>query len=64
MVVIDVHEKVAQNPDYTITMDDVKDWEAKHGPISEGAFVAIERFFKGNPAKYQTIIKYRIVEKE
>jgi kynurenine formamidase len=41
LVVIDVHEKVAQNPDYTITMDDVKAWEAKHGPIPEGAFVAM-----------------------
>ncbi|RMF86937.1 MAG: cyclase family protein [Nitrospinota bacterium] len=41
LVVIDVHEKVAQNPDYTLTMDDVKAWEAKHGPIPEGAFVAM-----------------------
>lgn len=41
LVVIDVHEEVAQNPDYTITMDDVKAWEAKHGPIPEGAFVAM-----------------------
>jgi len=41
LVVIDVHEKVAQNPDYTITMDDVKAWEAKHGKIPEGAFVAM-----------------------
>jgi kynurenine formamidase len=41
LVVIDVHEKVAQNPDYTITMDDVKAWETKHGPIPEGAFVAM-----------------------
>lgn len=41
LVVIDVHEKVAKNPDYTITMDDVKAWEAKHGEIPEGAFVAM-----------------------
>lgn len=41
LVVLDVHEKVAQNPDYTITMDDVKAWEAKYGPIPEGAFVAM-----------------------
>lgn len=41
LVVIDVHEKVAQNPDYTITMEDVKAWEAKYGPIPEGAFVAM-----------------------
>ncbi|GET42383.1 cyclase family protein [Microseira wollei] len=41
LVAIDVHEKVAQNPDYTITMEDVKAWEAKHGRIPEGAFVAM-----------------------
>ena len=41
LVVIDVHEKVAKNPDYTIRMSDVKDWEKRHGPIPEGAFVAM-----------------------
>ena len=41
LVVIDVHEKVAENPDYTITLGDVKDWEKRHGLIPEGAFVAM-----------------------
>jgi kynurenine formamidase len=41
LVVIDVHKKVAKNPDYTITMDDVKEWEARHGQIPEGTFVAM-----------------------
>lgn len=41
LVLIDVHQKVAQNPDYTITMDDVQAWEKKHGRIPEGAFVAM-----------------------
>uniref|UniRef100_I2Q6M2 Putative metal-dependent hydrolase n=1 Tax=Desulfovibrio sp. U5L TaxID=596152 RepID=I2Q6M2_9BACT len=41
LVVVDVHEAVAKNPDYTITMDDVKAWEKKHGQIPEGAFVAM-----------------------
>jgi kynurenine formamidase len=41
LVVFDVHEKVAANPDYQITMDDVKAWEAKYGPVPEGAFVAM-----------------------
>jgi len=41
LIVIDVHEKVAKNPDYTITMEDIKDWEKRHGPIPEGAFVAM-----------------------
>ncbi|HZP83342.1 MAG TPA: cyclase family protein [Chthonomonadaceae bacterium] len=41
LVVLDVHEKVAQNPDYTLRMEDVRAWEARHGPIPEGAFVAM-----------------------
>jgi kynurenine formamidase len=41
LVVIDVHEKAARNPDYTISMDDVRDWEHRHGAIPEGAFVAM-----------------------
>ena len=41
MVVIDVHEAAAKNPDYTISMADVRDWEHRHGPIPMGAFVAM-----------------------
>ena len=41
LVVIDVHGKVARNPDYTLTLEDVSDWEAKHGRIPEHAFVAM-----------------------
>ncbi len=41
LVVIDVHDKVAANPDYTLALEDVKDWEAKHGRIPAHAFVAM-----------------------
>ena len=41
LAVIDVHEKVARNPDYTLTMQDVRAWERAHGPIPAGAFVAM-----------------------
>ena len=41
LVVLDVHEEAAKNPDYTITMDDVRAWEHRHGLIPEGAFVAM-----------------------
>lgn len=41
LAVIDVHEKVARNPDYTLTMEDVLEWEKRNGSIPEGAFVAI-----------------------
>jgi kynurenine formamidase len=41
LVVIDVHEKVKKNPDYTLKMADIKAWEAKHGQVPEKAFVAM-----------------------
>lgn len=41
LVVIDVHDKVARDPDYTLTLADVKSWERRHGTIPKGAFVAM-----------------------
>ncbi len=41
LVVIDVSDKVNSNPDYQITMNDIRAWEAKFGPIPEKAFVAM-----------------------
>jgi kynurenine formamidase len=41
LVVLDVHTKVAKDPDYVVTLQDVKDWEMKHGAIPAGAFVAL-----------------------
>jgi kynurenine formamidase len=41
LVVVDIHEKVAADPAYHATIDDVKAWEAKHGRIPEGAVVMI-----------------------
>ena len=41
LVVLDVHESVGKNADYTVTLSDVKTWEARHGKIPSGAFVAL-----------------------
>jgi kynurenine formamidase len=41
LAVIDIHSRAAANPDYTVQMEDVKAWEATHGPIPEGCFVAL-----------------------
>jgi len=41
LVVLDAHEQAAKNPDYTITLDDVRAWEKRHGRIPEHAFVAM-----------------------
>ncbi|MGH7800324.1 MAG: cyclase family protein [Thermodesulfobacteriota bacterium] len=41
LVIIDLHRKVEKNPDYQITMEDIKEWEKKYGSILEGSFVAM-----------------------
>jgi kynurenine formamidase len=41
LVVIDVHEECASNPDYTLSLERVKKWEKDHGQIPVGAFVAM-----------------------
>jgi kynurenine formamidase len=41
LVVLDVHEKVAKNPDYILSLDDVRAWESRHGRIPAHAFVAM-----------------------
>jgi len=41
LVVLDIHQQAANNADYVVTMADVKKWEAKHGAIPAGAFVAL-----------------------
>ncbi|MGE5779314.1 MAG: cyclase family protein [Hyphomicrobiales bacterium] len=41
LVVIDIHEKVAADPGYHATVDDIKAWEAKDGRIPEGSVVMI-----------------------
>jgi len=41
LVVIDVHDECAKNPDYTLALERVKKWERDHGQIPAGAFVAM-----------------------
>eukprot|EP01105_Mastigella_eilhardi_P011181 TRINITY_DN2583_c0_g1_i3.p2 TRINITY_DN2583_c0_g1~~TRINITY_DN2583_c0_g1_i3.p2 ORF type:complete len:566 (+),score=170.16 TRINITY_DN2583_c0_g1_i3:123-1820(+) len=42
LVVLDVHEKVEQNSDYVITLDDVHEWEEEHNTrVPQGSFVAM-----------------------
>lgn len=41
LVVIDVHEEVSKNADYTLTMERMQRWEKEHGRVPLGAFVAM-----------------------
>jgi kynurenine formamidase len=40
-VVIDVSPQAAANPDYTLTPEDVRAWEAEHGAVPAGAIVLL-----------------------
>ncbi|AGS24420.1 cyclase family protein [Rhizobium etli] len=41
LVVIDISERVARDPDATPTMEDLSKWEERHGRIPSGCFVAL-----------------------
>jgi len=41
LAVIDVHREAAENPDFTLTVKALKEWERRNGAIPEGAFVAM-----------------------
>ncbi len=40
-IVIDVASKAAADPDYRLTAEDVRAWEARHGPIAAGTIVLL-----------------------
>ncbi len=40
LCVIDIAAKALENADYEVSVQDILDWEAKHGTVPEGAFVA------------------------
>ncbi len=41
LAVVDIREKAAENPDAQLTPDDLRAWEAQHGPLPEGCCVAM-----------------------
>lgn len=41
LCIIDITKKVEEDVHYAVSVDDIKEWEAKHGNIPDGAFVAL-----------------------
>lgn len=41
LVVVDVRDRASKNPDARLTPDDLTAWERQHGPIPQGAIVAM-----------------------
>lgn len=48
LCVIDITGKVAENPTYAVTAEDIKEYEAKYGNIPDGAFVALRTDWSKN----------------
>ncbi len=46
-VVIDVRAQAAQDADYRLTLDDVKAWEQRNGPVPEGVIVLLRTGWSG-----------------
>lgn len=40
-VVIDVSDRVANDPDYLLTIEDVRKWETDHGPLPAGGWLLV-----------------------
>lgn len=48
LVVVDIHDKVAENSSYHAAVEDVKAWENKNGQVPEGSVVMFRSdFYKG-----------------
>ena len=41
LCVVDISQQAKENPRYSVTVDDIKAYEAQYGEIPEGAFVAL-----------------------
>ena len=41
LVVIDISEKVKEDVEYAVTVEDIREFEAAYGDIPDGAFVAL-----------------------
>jgi kynurenine formamidase len=47
LVVLDISQRVAGNPDATPTLQDVQEWETRNGPVPEGSFIALRTGWSG-----------------
>lgn len=55
-VVIDVRDQVEENPDYQLTVEDIENWEDRHGRLPAGALVFM---YSGWDSRWNDIDAYR-----
>lgn len=59
-VVIDISKQAQRNRDYQLSVDDIKSWQAKHGPIAPGSILLINT---GSAKYYHDKVKYMGTDK-
>ena len=58
LVVIDISEKVKENAEYAVSVEDIKKFEAEYGDIPDGAFVALYTGWSGRWPDMDAISNY------
>lgn len=53
--VVDVSAQVAENADYQVSVTDLQDWEAQHGPFQDGMLVLLRT---GYSARWPDAVRY------
>ena len=48
LCVIDISKKAAEDPHYAVTVEDIREYEARYGEIPDGAFVALRTDWSKN----------------
>ena len=64
VVVVDASAEVAKNADWLLTVEFLEAWEAKHGRIPAGAWVAFRTDWskRSDPEAYQKVFKVKMAE--
>ena len=57
LVVFDITPKIADNPAYALTLEDIHQWEERHGRVPSGSFVALRtdmyKDWESNPTRFK-----------
>jgi kynurenine formamidase len=54
--VIDVSDRVADNPDFLLEVDDLKDWETEHGALPDGGWLLVRTGWDARSASQEAFL--------
>jgi kynurenine formamidase len=56
VVVLDFSDRCAENPDFLLEVDDIRAWEAEHGPLPEGGWMIYRTGWDARSERQDTFI--------